>query len=493
MNFGTLIIKPDFFEDIRYLNYFEELLQKNNCKIINCYSIKDYTENNNVYRKMDLKKRFKNKQDFDKNFSRSSIAYNSYNLLNIRNVGLCLIIKQIKKTNSKEFYNALQYIKKSLRGFIESSRTFVYLYIINSSNKPQLIKARHEEFDDIKKKYGENVKLAFINGIHLEDYELFEKRFCFKTFKKIGIINKYNSINPKDISLLFKQFNSDIDLHIHSSMSDGKYNSREIKKMCKDLNIEYASITDHDMIKINNKIDKFVNGVEFNTIVNNKKCHILCYCMDINNKDFQKLLKIQKMNRIKQLNDRVKQLKERYSILFKEKDIEYLINNNHFSRDYLADLVVKYKYCTTKEIALKDYINNLKHGRYLIEIKLLRKLIHKAHGIVVLAHPLGNYKHRISIDNFEENNKSLLKILDGIECFYSSYTNEEIYQLFKVSKKYNLIPTCGSDFHGTRPTDEIIGKISSETLSFDNICNYLAAKQQIINSLFRRKYDTLHH
>lgn len=493
MNFGTLIIKPDFFEDIRYLNYFEELLQKNDCRIINCYAIKNYTEINKVYRKNDLKKRFRNKLDYDKNFYRSMIAYNSYNLLDTDNVGLLLIIKQKKKYNNKEFYNTLQSIKKALRNFIEVSRNFVYLYLTDSSNTPKLIKAKHEEFDNINNQYEGKVKLAFINGVHLEDFELFKKNFCFKIFKKLGMINKYNEISPNDISLLFKQFNSEIDLHIHSSISDGKYTSKEIRQICNNLDIKYASITDHDVISNDKMINKFVNGVEFNTVVNNRKCHILCYDMDINNKHFHKLLQVQKSNRISQLLDRVKQLKDKYNIILKDEDIEHLIKNNHFSRDYLADLVVKYKYCNSKNVALKDYVNKLKHGRYLIEVKILRALIHRAHGVIVLAHPLGDYKHRISIDEFEENSKSLLKIIDGIECFYSNYTNEEIYKLYQISKKYNLIPTCGSDFHGTRQTNEYIGKISNETLSFDNMCNYLATKRQIKNSLFRRNDDTIYY
>ena len=489
MNFGTIILKPDFFEDISYLNYFEELLKKNNCKIINCYAVKNYTEINNTYRKNDLKKRYGNKKDFEKNFSRSMIAYDSYNLLNSENVGLLLNITQNKKNRPTELYCKLQGIKQSLRDFIEASRNFVYLYITNDSNIPELIKAKHEEFNIIKKHYGDNVKLAFINGIHLEDFKMFKKKNCYKTFKKLGIINKYNKINPQDISLLFKKFESNVDLHIHSSRSDGKYNLDEVANICESLNVKYASVTDHDIISILNISDKFISGVEFNSIVNNKKCHILCYAMDIKNKNFQKLLMIQKLNRIKQLKYRVKQLKERYDICLKENDIQDLINNNHFSRNYLAELLVRYKYSSSNEMALNDYVNKLKNGNYLISIKTLLKLIHKAKGKLVLAHPLGNYKHRKSENDFEKENKLILRHVDGIECFYSDYSNHEIGYLFDVAQRYKLIPTCGSDFHGNRLSNERIGKISKESLDFKNTCNFMVAKKQILETMFRRKYD----
>lgn len=486
MNFGTIIIKPDFFEDIKYLYYFNKLLEKNSCIIKDCFIIKNYIDINNTYRKLELKKRYRKKQDFEKNYSRSIIAYNSYKLLKSNNVGLLLKIIQNKKTNKKEFHNTLYSIKNKLREFIETSRGYVYLYINNKNNDSRLISAKQEEFDSLKKEYGKDIKLAFINGIHLEDFALFKKNYCYKTYKKIGLINKYNCINPNDISILFNRFNNEIDLHIHSSFSDGKYNLEDIVTKSKNLNIKYASITDHDTIANVNLPDNFIKGVEFNAIANNKKYHILCYGMDTNNKSFKRLLEIQKQNRIRQLNNRIKQLKQFYNVTFSKVDIDNLIKNNHFSREYLADMLIQYNYSSSKKDALKDYINNLNHGRYLIDIKILRKFLHKANGHVVLPHPLGNYKHRTQIDDLEESNKSLLKLVDGIECFYSSYNNEEIRQLFKIAKKYNLIPTCGSDFHGTR-ADEQIGKISSNTLSFDNICNYLIAKQQIANTLFRRK------
>ena len=487
MLLGSFILKPDFFENKCYFNVFMQLLEQSKCQLEKCFVIKNYTQINNEYRKLDLKKRFRNKKVFEKNFARAKIAYDSYNISEYKNFGLLLLIKSNNKINLKEFYNVLKNIKDHLREHIKNIRNFVYIYLKDENCKTVLIKANEKEFEKLKAKHGQKLKLAFINGIHLEDYYLFKKKFCYRTFKKLGIISKFNSINPLDIKLLFNNFNSIIDLHIHSNNSDGKYSYNEIYKECRLLNIKYASICDHDEINIkNSKNPNFINGIEFNVIVNEKKQHVLCYNFNINSKSFFKIIKIQRQNRINQLNYRLNQLKEHYNFIFSNEDIKNIIENNHFSREYIAELLVKYRYCSSFDEALNMYINKLKHGRFLIDLKKLAKLIHKTQGLIILAHPLGNYKKRISFENFKQSSSFFIKYIDGIETFYSIYNNEEIKELFNFAQENNLLITCGSDYHGTRPINEKLGKICAEDLTFENIFNFVIAKKQIEDNLFRR-------
>ena len=489
MHHGCLILKPDFFENKAYYNEFLNVLLRNNCFIEECFIIKNYTQINNEYRKVDLKKRFKNKEKFAKNFTRVQIAFNSYNLSEYRNVGVLTIINTTKKVGLKDFYNLLNTIKASLRDYIQRCRNYVYLYLDNEGNHPQLVKAEECEFDIIKEKYN-NTKLAFINGIHLEDYNLFKRNICYKTFKKLNIITDLNCFDPKDINLLFDKFKPSIDLHIHSNFSDGILSYKEIYKMCNLNKIEYASICDHDNIKsyeINNP--SFIPGIECNVMVNNKKQHVLCYNMDTNNKYFKKIIYMQTQNRVKQLYYRLSQLENLYGFTFSEIDIQNLIVNNHYSREHIAELIVLYGYNTSKEDAIYKYINKLRHGKFLLSLRKLSKLIHLAGGYIILAHPLGNYKNRITFEDFQKNCRTTLRYVDGIETFYSCYNNDEINKLFIFAQQNKLITTCGSDYHGTRNSNEKIGKIYAEDLSFENICNYLITKKFINDKLFRRKND----
>ncbi len=485
MRLGSFILKPDFFENKSYYKTLMNLLAQNDCKVEGCFVIKDYLHYNNEYRKLDLKKRYANEKEFEKNFSRSKIAYESYAMSNYNNTGLLLLIKHKKKLKPKEFYIILTNIKENLRQHIKEQRNFVFLYLKKDNGEAKLLNANENDFTMLEDKYGKNIKLAFINGIHLEDFNLFKKNFCFKTFKNLGIANQCNSINPQDIPALFDN-STDIDLHIHSNYSDGVYSCEEIYEKCKLMNIKYSAICDHDGFNVKIKNFDFINGVEFNCIANEKKQHILCYNFTAGNKRFLKIMQIQKNNRIKLLHYRLKQLEELYSFSFMEEDINDIINNNHFSREYIAQLLVKYHYCASVEEGLSNYINKLDHGKFLIDLKRLSKLIHKAKGFLVLAHPLGNYKKRISFEDFSQSSSSLTKYVDGIETFYSLYNNKEIKNLFDFAQQNKLICTCGSDYHGSRPIDEQIGKICKEKLDFENMCNYLIVKKQIEDKIFKK-------
>lgn len=486
---GTFILKPDFFENILYLDHMLQLLSQNNCTISQCYVIKEYNNINLKYRTLDLKKRFKKQDEFDKNFSRTQIAYDAYKLSKYNNIGICIIIQSQQEISAKDFYKKLQNIKNDLRDYISKSRNFVYL-LIRQKDDIKLLTANESEFEDLKKLYQKNIKLAFINGIHLEDFKLFKSKFCYKTFKKLGIINSHTTIDSNDLPLLFNNFNTEIDLHIHSNCSDGNLSIEELDSKCKALNIKMAAICDHDTININKLKDfNFIYGIELNSNVNQKKCHLLCYNMDVTNKYFSKILEIQNQNRINQLHSRLKQLKETYNITFNEEDVSNIIANEQFSREHLAKLMVKYEYCDTVNSALKNHLNKLKHGNFLINVKKLVGLIHKSGGFIVWAHPLGNYKKRISFETFVKQNDKFLHLVDGIECFYSDYTNEEIKELFKLAQKHNLICTCGSDYHGTRQIEECLGKICKEEIDFENRCNYLIAKNKLSNILLGDRND----
>ena len=490
MLFGSFILKPDFFENKSYLDVFLKLIEQNECELKQGYIIKNYTNVNLEYRRRDIIKRFKNKNEFDKTFNRTKIAYDSYSMLGCENIGVLLLIISKKDNDLKTFYNKLNSIKEDLRQHIKNSRNFAYLYLKKDDCEPKLIKSHEDEFEMMKNKYGKAIKLAFINGIHLEDFDLFKHHFCYKTFRNLGVVNAKNSINPQDIGFLFNKFSSVIDLHIHSNYSDGKFSNDEIYKKCKMLNLKYAAICDHD--GINTKLApnlNFINGIELNVLINETKQHVLCYNLNVNNKYLSKILQIQKKNREMQLDYRLAQLKDTYNFTFAKNDIDEMIISNHFSREYLAKLMVKYGYCETVEMALTKYINKLKHGKFLIDLKQLAKLVHKGNGKLVLAHPLGNYKKRISFESFNQADLSFVKFLDGIETFYSNYNNAEIKSLFEYAQHNKLICTCGSDFHGTRPIDENIGKICNEELNFENKCNYLIVKKQIEENLFRRRND----
>ena len=99
-----------------------------------------------------------------------------------------------------------------------------------------------------------------------------------------------------------------VDLHIHTSYSDGAFSPEKIVDTAIDAELGAIAITDHDNVlsyKIAQEYAKdksleVLPGVEINTIYKGYEVHILGYFMDLNNSDFQKLIKSQQQARIKQ-------------------------------------------------------------------------------------------------------------------------------------------------------------------------------------------------
>lgn len=249
------------------------------------------------------------------------------------------------------------------------------------------------------------------------------------------------------------------DLHIHSNKSDGKYPRIELLKKAKDLNLEYLSFTDHDYIDNEKIIDEFkkiygectvklIEGIEFN-VDDYKKMHILGYGI----KD--KELIIKNLEEIKKENEDI---------------CKRLINNlNNFygfnlDIDEYRDSALT-KGLIRKMLVDKNIATNIKeagdlytgsNSKFYEKTKALKmdkviSLILDSGGVPVLAHP-----QTLQLSNEDLNNlikKMKEKGLMGLEVLNLSKNTkvkEEYYEL--LAAKYNLLTSCGSDFHDENNT-----------------------------------------
>ena len=124
------------------------------------------------------------------------------------------------------------------------------------------------------------------------------------------------------------------DLHIHTLYSDGVFSPEKIVDTAIDVGLQAIALTDHDNVlsyqvakdylKKENKEDKLeiIQGIEVNTLYNNYEIHILGYFMDVNNSDFQNLLKIQQQARVKQTKEIISLLSKKEGIKIKFDDIK---------------------------------------------------------------------------------------------------------------------------------------------------------------------------
>ncbi len=285
------------------------------------------------------------------------------------------------------------------------------------------------------------------------EMEEYEDNLAIETLNRI-YLDKV--INP------YRKSKKIIDMHTHTNYSDGDLSPQELIKLAIDKRIGTLAITDHDTIegikKVNRNEDiivdsgiKIINGIELSAKTYKGRMHILGYGIDLNDKELNKKMIDLKDNSINSLLSIMEQIKRDYGIRFSYEDIKELINANHnLGRPDLAKLCVKYGYATTSQDAFDKYLidahNKTRQTSKGLQYQECLELITNSGGIPVLAHPK-------SLELSEKDFLILLKEmiscgLKGIEVYHSSHTKEEMTYYLEIAKKYNLLISGGSDFHG---------------------------------------------
>ncbi|WP_350345039.1 PHP domain-containing protein [Proteinivorax tanatarense] len=242
-----------------------------------------------------------------------------------------------------------------------------------------------------------------------------------------------------------------MDLHIHSTCSDGSLTPEEIVKKASEKKLKIISITDHDEISAYklakpkaDKLDiKLIPGVEINTEVNKKEVHILGYFIDVNNKyliEGLEKLREQRELRVKKISEKLTHLG--YPLTYDE--VCQVSQGKSIGRVHVAEAMIKKGYVSSIREAFNSFLATSEKAyvpRYKLSPNQAIKLIHKAGGVAVLAHPV-----QIQDDQLVTE---LTKFVDGIEVYHSDHSSEDIKKYLSYAEKSSLIVSGGSDCHGS--------------------------------------------
>ena len=293
-----------------------------------------------------------------------------------------------------------------------------------------------------------------------------------------------------------------IDLHMHTTYSDGTDTVKELLEKAEDLDLEVISITDHNTCKAYFEMEKFnvkeiykgdvLVGCEFTTSFDNRLIEVLGYGFDYKNVNkyleyFYNEESVSKRTNIlyNRLLDKIKELDLEFH-LERVRDKKFV--NEFFERGIYEELV---KYENNKEKLKEDIwasfsnfyrkgLTNPKsklfinHAEFKPSIKEIVKLIHENDGIAFLAHP---YQYKFTdTENFLDKLYDEIA-LDGVECFYTTFSEEQTNYLIEFAKKRKLLISGGSDYHGTRKENYNLGVgIGNLNINKDIINNYKIEK-----------------
>lgn len=256
-----------------------------------------------------------------------------------------------------------------------------------------------------------------------------------------------------------------IDLHIHSTASDGSLTPTEVVKRAAEKGLTAMALTDHDTVSgieeaLSAAADlelEVIPGIEISCVYQEKEIHMLGLFLNYRDPELLRFL-ADAVSKRKERNAKMLEAFQADGFAITPKDLtggnpDTTITRAHFARALLARGYVK-----SVDEAFRKYLNPdrpyYRKRETVLPAEAIAAIRH-AGGFPSLAHPC---QYKLGWKGLEEL-ISLLKEngLMGIECFHSSNYGEESSRLRSLANKYGLIPTGGSDFHGAAKPDIDIG------------------------------------
>ena len=242
-----------------------------------------------------------------------------------------------------------------------------------------------------------------------------------------------------------------VDLHMHSTASDGVYTPTEVVQIALTNQMDIIALTDHDNVNglaearqaAAEKLE-VLPGVELSTEEDQKDRHLLGYLFDPDNEPFLTMLVELRNARVSRA-DRIVQKLAALGVNVSLERVYALAGAGSVGRPHIARAMLEQGYVSSLQEAFDKYLEDggpafVPHYRLAPADAI--QLLHQAGGIAVLAHPGrldGNY-HQIL--------ESLVPVgLDGIEVYYPDHTPEIVRDLRQLAAQHNLVMTVGSDFH----------------------------------------------
>lgn len=278
-----------------------------------------------------------------------------------------------------------------------------------------------------------------------------------------------------------------IDLHVHSSASDGSLTSEEIVTLAQKAGLRYFALTDHDTVdgvecalECASRFEALdvIPGIELSCHYNNREIHIVGLFVDYKDDSF-----LMELERLKQAREeRNEKMVRKFvdaGIPLTIEELKHGNPNSVITRAHFARVLVEKGICGDKNEAFDRYLG-IGCPFYLARPKITPEyvltLIQKAGGTPILAHP---YSYKLSKAKIETLLDTLIPLgLAGMECYYSTYTDGQMQELRSMALKKNLLVSGGSDFHGAIKPNISLGtgrgrlRIPEKLLT--DICEYRA-------------------
>jgi len=273
-----------------------------------------------------------------------------------------------------------------------------------------------------------------------------------------------------------------VDLHIHSTASDGRLTPADIVREAAERGLTFIALADHDTVDGIAPAQaaaqafpglKVIPCVEISTDIPHDEVHVLGYFIDYTDHELRATLDRFKNSRLRRAQGMVAKLAD-LGIHIDWQRVQEIAGGSSIGRPHIAQAMLEKGYIASIKQAFSEYLG---HDRpaYVEREKMTPaetvELIIKAKGLPVLAHPLTLSDPEAMIVELKAAG------LVGVEAYYDGYTSEEINRLVGLANRYELIVTGGSDYHGLEPNTET--GIGGADLPIESVERLIALAKQI--------------
>jgi len=244
-----------------------------------------------------------------------------------------------------------------------------------------------------------------------------------------------------------------IDMHVHTTASDGMFSPTEIVAMAAQLELTAVAITDHDTTAgVQEALQaaeqyqiKLLPGIEISTVADGQEIHVLGYFTNNEDELWQRRL-LQLGATRESRNEMLLAKLNELGIAITWQEVVEIAGDTHGSigRPHFAQILINKGYVKSKQEAFDQYLGE--SGKAYVQPLRIHpsdayQWIKEAGGVAVLAHP-GIYHNDMLVEQL------LQAGVDGVEVNHSDHTPQQIKYYESLAKRYNLLMTAGSDFHG---------------------------------------------
>lgn len=256
-----------------------------------------------------------------------------------------------------------------------------------------------------------------------------------------------------------------VDLHLHTTHSDGTLSPTELVDLCARNGLRVIAISDHDSTEgvaeaqtaaIRHGIE-IIPAIELSTDVPDNEIHMLGYFIDMTDAGFQDLLREFREGR----EDRGRKMVERLIGLGLEitwEEVERIADGAAVGRPHIAQVLIRHGYVSEWQEAFEKYIGRTGPAyveRTRLDPEEAVQVLLDNGALPVMAHPL--YYEREDTQKLRNIVASLKEAgMVGLEVHYGEFSESEIDMLANIAAELDLIPCGGSDYHASGKPGEII-------------------------------------